>query len=125
MNYRMGKISLAAVGLLWLAACDPKTPVQTSDINTQVDQKIAAHNADSTAHAGLPIHVNQLQETIGSAQLTDGAVTSAKIQDGAVTATQIADGSITSAKLGSASVAAQALAANAVQTAAIGDLMVT
>lgn len=124
MNTRIGWVALAGISL-WLTACDPKTPVQTSDINTQVDQKIAAHNADSAAHAGLPIHVSQLVEGIGSGQITDGSITSSDIADATITSTQIADGGITPTKLAGGAVTAQAIGANAVQTAAIGDLMVT
>jgi hypothetical protein len=102
MEMRSLNLFLVSSGALaMLSACDPKTPVQTSDITTSIDQKITAHDQTSTAHTNLVVSGSQISDkTIAGGKLIDGTVTGSQIQDGAIDSTKIAAAAITAAAMG-------------------------
>ena len=130
MNFT-NRILVLAAAAATLAACDPKAPVASSDI----DAKIAAHASDPNTHANLIVQAANISGTFDGSKITDNTVTTTQLADDAVTDVKIIDGAITPSKLAANSVTGNAIApgavtataigANAVQTAAIGDLMVT
>lgn len=128
--------SVVSIAALVLAACDPKAPVESSGgTSADLDAAIAAHAADASTHTNLQVAAANVVGSFGSAQIQDGAITADKIAndsidsdhifDGSIGTNDLAGGAVGQQQLANGAVAAQHLAVNAVQTASIGDLMVT
>ena len=106
----MSVLVIALVG----AGCDPEAPVQSSDVEAEIDAKIAVHAGDATTHTNLLIPAANISGEIDGAQIEPDTIGLSQLGTGSVASDEIADQSIASADIGTSAVGPLQLADNAV-----------
>lgn len=121
---RMTFTALSVLALL-AAGCDPEAPVESSDVEAEIDAKIAVHAANSTTHSNLLVPAANVSGEFDGDQIEDGSIGIADLGIGSVGAEELADQSISVADMGAGSVGSLQLVDQAVTTAKIAPNAVT
>jgi len=118
MQTKFLAVSISMVALL-AAGCDPEAPVESSDVDAEIQAAITLHGDDTTTHGNLVVPAANVSGEFDSDQIAAGAIGNSELDVNSVGSEEIADGTIAIGDMGAGSVGTTQLADLSVSAAKI------